>query len=246
MKQKITIIAVLCFFAVQAWAQETGRTNIPMIGDNAPSFTAESTNGKVVFPEDFGRNWKIIFSHPADFTPVCSSELLELGSMQKDFKELGVKLIVLSSDNVDTHEQWVKSLETIKYKNHDLVDITFPLVEDKSHDIARKYGMIHPNNNSTKDVRGVYFIDPDNKIRAMLFYPMNMGRNTAEIKRMVQALQTADQAHVLTPANWQPGGDVMIPYTGGATANAQSTAEAGSDPNLYQLSWYMTFRKMDK
>jgi peroxiredoxin (alkyl hydroperoxide reductase subunit C) len=80
----------------------------------------------------------------------------------------------------------------------------------------------------------------------MLFYPMNMGRNTAEIKRMVQALQTADQAHVLTPANWQPGGDVMIPYTGGATANAQSTAEAGSDPNLYQLSWYMTFRKMDK
>ena len=246
MKQKITIIALLCFFAIQAWAQETGKSHVPMIGDVAPAFTAESTTGTVYFPEDFGNKWKIIFCHPADFTPVCSSELLELGSMQKDFKDLGVKLIVLSTDNVDTHEQWVKSLETVKYNNQDLVDITFPLVDDKSHDIARKYGMIHPNTNSTKDVRGVYFIGPDNKIRAMLFYPMNIGRNTAEIKRMVQALQTADQANVLTPANWQPGGDVMIPYTGGATANSASDPGVGSDPNLYQLTWYMTFRKMEK
>ena len=237
-------MAALCFFAVQAWTQESANTKVPMIGDVAPSFTAESTNGTIYFPEDFGNKWKIIFCHPADFTPVCSSELLELGSMQKDFSDLGVKLIVLSTDNVDSHEQWKKSLETIKYKNQELVDITFPLVEDKSHDIARKYGMIHPNNNSTKDVRGVYFIDPDNKIRAMLFYPMNIGRNTDEIKRVVMALQTSDKAQVLTPANWQPGGDVMLPYT------EQSSNQMGemlkNDPNLYQLSWYMTFRKMDK
>jgi peroxiredoxin (alkyl hydroperoxide reductase subunit C) len=244
MKKKTIIMAVLCFFAVQAWTQEASNAMIPLIGDVAPSFTAESTNGTVTFPEDFGRNWKIIFSHPADFTPVCSSEILELGSMQKDFKALGVKLIVLSTDNIDTHDQWVKSLETIKYQKNDLVDITFPLVADKTHEIARKYGMIHPNTNTTKDVRGVYIIDPDNKIRAMLFYPMNVGRNMDEIKRMVIALQTADQAHVLTPANWQPGGDVMLPFVD--RNSDKYTEEMKNDPNLYQLSWYMTFRKMDK
>lgn len=244
MKQTISILALVCFFAVQGWTQEAANSRIPMLGDEAPSFTAESTNGTVYFPENFGHNWKIIFSHPADFTPVCSSEILELGTLQKDFKDLGVKLIVLSTDNVDSHEQWVKSLETIRYNNKETVDISFPLVEDKSHDIARKYGMIHPNTNSTKDVRGVYIIDPENKIRAMLFYPMNIGRNMDEIKRMVIALQTADQANVLTPANWQPGGDVLLPFTD--KSSNMMTDEMRNDPSLYQLSWYMTFRKMDK
>ena len=215
---------------------------MPRIGDKAPEFTAVTTQGNINFPADFEGKWIILFSHPADFTPVCSSELLELGAMQQDFKDLGVKIIVVSTDRLDSHEQWIKSLETIKYKDNGLVDIGFPLVDDNNRAIARGYGMIHPNTNSAKDVRGVYIIDPDNKIRAMLFYPMNIGRNLDEVKRMVVALQTSDQANVLTPANWQPGGDVLLPYAGGSSA--QSGATPSSDPNLYQLTWYMTFRKM--
>jgi len=241
MKMRIIILAILGLLITQTWAQDASHAKVPLLGDKAPSFTAESTTGTVYFPEDFGRKWKILFSHPADFTPVCSSELLELAAMQKDFRDMDVRLIVLSTDNLESHTQWVKSLETIRYKDRQPVDITFPLVADDSREVARKYGMIHPNTNSTEDVRGVYIIDPDNKIRAMQFYPMNVGRNLDEIKRMVLALQTADQAQVLTPANWQPGGDVLMPYSGGSTAQVEGKP---TDPNLYQLIWYMTFRKM--
>jgi peroxiredoxin 2/4 len=245
MRRVISIIAVSVFFVVQAWSQESTDTKVPMIGDKAPAFTAESTQGTIEFPTDFNRKWKILFCHPADFTPVCSSELLELGSMQSDFEKLGVQLVVLSTDRLDTHEQWVKSLETIKYHGNDPVNINFPLVEDRTHAIARQYGMIQPNNNSSKDVRGLYFIGPDNTIRAMLFYPMQIGRNMDEIKRMLIAMQTADSHQVLTPADWQPGGDVLVPFSENTSATSSDPA-LKNDPDVYQLTWYMTFRKMEK
>lgn len=241
MKRLLSLATICCLFAFQGWAQEATSSKIPMLGDKAPAFTAESTEGTIEFPADYKKEWKILFCHPADFTPVCSSELLELGAMQSEFDKLGAKLVVLSTDRLDTHEQWVKSLETVKYNNNDLVDINFPLIADNTHSIARQYGMIQPNTNTSKDVRGVYFIGPDNTIRAMLFYPMNIGRNMDEIKRMLIAMQTADANHILTPADWQPGGDVFVPFTEGATGQPDKAAASGSD--TYQLTWYMTLKK---
>jgi peroxiredoxin 2/4 len=132
-------------------------------------------------------------------------------------------------------------METIKYKNREPGKIGFPLVSDANLEISREYGMIQPNTSSTKDVRGVFIVDPKNKIRAIMFYPMEVGRNLAEIERTIAALQTADKLTVLTPANWQPGDDLLIPYV-------KSTAEADqlalqNDPDYYQLTWYMRFKK---
>ena len=205
--------------------------------------TGESTTGTINIPSDFSGKWTIQFSHPADFTPVCSSELLELGNMQGDFDKLGVKLVVLSTDALDNHNQWVKSIETIKYKNREPVKIKFPLIADQNLEISRKYGMIHPTTSSTKDVRGVFIIDPSNKIRAIFYYPMAVGRNMDEIKRTVIALQMVDSKDVLTPADWQPGGDVLVKAPSSYNTTEQHTA-APVDPSLYQVIWYMTFKKM--
>jgi len=235
MKKFNIILALLLFSCFQAWSQG----NIPLIGDVAPSFTAESTTGKINFPADYSGKWKILFSHPADFTPVCSSELLELGALQGDFDQLGVKLVVLSTDALDKHTQWVKSIETLKYKDREPVTIKFPLVTDQNHEISKKYGMLHPSTNSTKDVRGVFIIDPSNKIRAFFFYPMEVGRNLDEIKRTLVALQTADSKNILTPADWQPGNDVLLK----ATNNDPNTGKP-TDPGVYQLVWYMNFKKL--
>lgn len=238
MKKHIVLFTALlfsCFFAI---SQENNRIYLPLLGENAPAFTGESTTGVINFPEDYAGTWTILFSHPADFTPVCSSELLELGAMQDDFDKLGVKLIVISTDALSSHYQWVKSLETIKFKNREPVKIKFPLLADEAHDISKKYGMIHPNTSSTKDVRGVFLIDPSGIIRAIFFYPMAVGRNMDEIKRTVIALQTVDSKSVLTPVNWKPGDDVLVKEYADTTAKPV-------DKNIYQLIWYMTFKRLD-
>jgi len=241
MKKTILILSIVCLFLTQAWAQEKSRANYPMLGDDAPSFTAESTTGTLNFPGDYNFKWKILFSHPADFTPVCTSEILELAAAQKEFAKLGADIIVVSTDDLVNHHEWKKSMETLKYKGREPVKIDFPLVSDQDLDISRKYGMIQPNSSSTKDVRGVFIVDPNNKIRAINFYPMNVGRNLAEIERTIAALQTADKQSVLTPANWQPGGDVLIPYT--KTTAEDDKLTSNSDPDYYQVSWYMRFKK---
>lgn len=239
------IIATMLFFSLtQIWAQEKNHQNYPMLGEDAPSFIAESTLGTLDFPADYSFKWKILFSHPADFTPVCTSEILELAASQDDFEKLGTKLIVVSVDQVDNHLEWKKNMETIKYKDREPVKIEFPLVSDPNLVIAKAYGMIHSATSSTKDVRGVFIVDPKNKIRAIFFYPMEVGRNLGEIERTLVALQTADKQHVLTPANWQPGGDVLIPYVK-STAEAEKLA-AKDDPDYYQLTWYMLFKKAGK
>jgi peroxiredoxin 2/4 len=241
MKKIIIISSIVCFSVLQMFAQDKSRNSYPMLGDDAPSFTAESTNGTVNFPADYNFKWKILFSHPADFTPVCTSEILELAAAQKDFDKLGAHIVVVSVDKVENHQEWKKSMETLKYKGRQPVAIDFPLVSDANLEISKEYGMIQPNTSSTKDVRGVFIVDPKNKIRAIIFYPMNVGRNLAEIERTIAALQTADKQTVLTPANWQPGDDVLIPYV---KSGSEADKLASNDsPDYYQVSWYMRFKK---
>jgi peroxiredoxin 2/4 len=242
--KKRTFIAIVLFFSVaRLWSQDKSTSGIPLIGDDAPSFTAESTNGKITFPGNFGSNWKILFSHPADFTPVCSSELLELAQKQNAFAALGVKIAVISTDTLYKHISWKKSLETLKYKGHDPVNINFPLIDDNSWYASKKYGMLHSPVSTKRDVRGVFIIDPDNKVRAIFFYPMEIGRNVDEILRTVVALQTADSQKVLLPANWEPGDDVLIPYL--RYAFQANNLGAGISRDLYSVSWYMTFKKFN-
>lgn len=183
-----------------------------MIGDTAPSFIAESTQGSLRFPEDFGGKWVILFSHPGDFTPVCTSEFVLFGAMQEEFKVLNCRLVALSVGTVSSHIAWLRSIEqNIEFKGHSRVRINFPLIADASMEIARKYGMIAPRIRSTAAVRSVFFIDPDAKIRAIMTYPMQLGRNFDELKRILVGLQTIDKHKVALPADWQPNDDIIVP-----------------------------------
>jgi peroxiredoxin 2/4 len=244
MKKRIIFAIVLLLAMGQVWSQQkTAPPRIPLIGEDAPSFTAESTNGQITFPNDFGAKWKVLFSHPADFTPVCSSEILELAALQPEFDKLGTKIAVMSTDTLYKHVAWKKSLETLKYKGRDPVKINFPLIDDNSWSASKEYGMLHAPVSDRRDVRGVFIIDPKNKVRAIYFYPMEIGRNMDEITRTIIALQTADKQKVLTPANWKPGDDVLIPYV--KSIDKAEIPATGNDQNIYQVSWYMTFKKLN-
>jgi len=236
--KKTLLIAVLSVFTLtHALAEES---NVPQIGVKAPSFTAQSTNGKIKFPSDFGKNWKIIFSHPKDFTPVCSSEILELAYQQDDFEKLGAKVIVISTDILEQHNSWKAALEEVSFKDRDPVKIKFPIVEDNSLEVSKKYGMIHSKVNIKENIRGVYFINPENVVRAVYFYPNEVGRNIEELKRTLIALQQNYHDHsIVTPVNWQPGDDVAVPVL--SQKDKENLGSADSD--YYQLTWFMTYRK---
>ncbi|NOR73562.1 MAG: redoxin domain-containing protein, partial [Draconibacterium sp.] len=210
MKKLMLTIVSVAFLVGGVFSQKS--FNIPLIGSKAPSFTAKSTNGEIKFPDDFGKDWKILFSHPQDFTPVCSSELLELAYMQKDFDRLGVQIAIISRDDVETHNTWKMHLEELDYKGRGTQQINFPILDDSNATASRIYGMLHEPTSTTRDIRGVFIIDSENVVRSINFYPMQVGRNMNEIVRIVEALQTTDESQVLTPANWNEGDDVMIPY----------------------------------
>jgi peroxiredoxin (alkyl hydroperoxide reductase subunit C) len=243
MKIRIVLFSFLLLYSVKSWSQNNSSTNIPLIGDDAPSFTAETTSGILNFPDDYGKKWKIIFSHPKDFTPVCSSEILTLAHMQEDFDKLGVKLVIVSTDTLSSHFLWKKALEELAYKNKEPVKINFPFVDDKMLVVSHKYGMLHLPASSTKDVRGVFIINPQNKIEAVYFYPMNIGRNMEEIKRTVIALQTAGTGkdRFLTPANWQVGDDLLVPQF------PYTEDQLKTNPDLkyayYNVGSFMWFKK---
>ena len=249
--KKLFLFLVISLFVSQTWAQSgssgNGKTStpedrnfrIPLIGEVAPSFTAETTNGTINFPSDFGRKWKILLSHPADFTPVCTSEILELANLQSEFDALGVKLLVVSADPLSQHQQWKKAMEGLNYKDREMVKIKFPLADDENLAISKKYGMIHPASNSTKTVRGVFIINPDNIISAIYFYPMNVGRSTDELLRMVTALEATTENKVLTPVNWKAGNDYMIPYPPVKDPNNPDAVPAG----YYNVAWFMWYKK---
>ncbi len=241
MKRIVLILALVMCLLGPGFAQ---KSEIPLIGSKAPSFTAESTNGEITFPDDYGKKWKILFSHPQDFTPVCSSELSELAYMQKDFAKLGVQLAVISTDNVAKHRSWKTWLEGLDYKGYGPQKIDFPIIEDQSHLASKLYGMLHEPTSTTKDIRGVFIIDPNNIVRAINFYPMQIGRNMEEIERLVVALQTADKEMVYTPANWKFGDDVLMPhfpYTNGELAVKPELRD-----EYYNVGGYMWFKKLSK
>ena len=242
MKKQFFLLSIILLLSGNLWSQEKEVTRIPLIGELAPEFTVQTTNGKIHFPDDYSMKWKIVFSHPADFTPVCSSEMLQLAAMQDEFDKLNTKIIVISTDGLESHLAWVKSLETINYPGSTPVKINFPLVPDPDFKISKKFGMIHSYTSTTQDVRGVFIIDPNDRICAVFFYPHNIGRNLEEIERTLIALQTSDKFDVLTPANWHPGGDVMIknsPIHDEASAPAWKNA-----PGTTSFPWYMCFKKL--
>jgi len=238
MKKTFLFLVLLCSVTIIR-SQDDSNTRLPIIGDQAPAFNVVSTNGNIKFPADFGKNWKIIFSHPQDFTPVCSSELLELAYMQGDFEKLNTKLLVLSVDSVSVHNDWKKALEEINYKGRGTVKINFPIASDRNYVVSKEYGMLSNATNSKKTVRAVFIIDPENTIQTVLYYPMNVGRNIDEIKRTLIALQTVARNDISTPANWQQGNDVLL--------HIKPSAEELSKPDnggINELSWFMIFKKM--
>ncbi len=206
--KKISLIVIVAFCAISVWSQ----SRIPMLGETTPSFIAETTNGKIEFPKDFGNSWKMLFSHPKDFTPVCTSEILQLAKIQDEFDALGVKIAIISVDDLSSHNAWKQYMEGILQESKDSVKINFPFIADNGGRVSDKYGMLHAWENETRDVRGVFIIDPENVIQSISFYPNNVGRNLEEIKRVIVALQTSEKDQVLTPANWNYGDDVLMKF----------------------------------
>lgn len=218
---------------------------MPLIGDDAPTFTATTTQGVINFPEDYKGKWVILFSHPADFTPVCTSEFMTFARMHEEFEALNTELIGLSVDSLYAHIAWLRTIkEKIKWNGMEDMEVTFPLIEDISMNVANKFGMIQPNQSNTQAVRAVFVIDPQAKIRTILYYPLSTGRNFDEIKRIIQALQKADAEGVATPADWRPGDDVIVPPAG-SCGTAKERMD-GNDEADYCLDWFMCLRKDKK
>ncbi|KAJ5068372.1 peroxiredoxin prx1 [Anaeramoeba ignava] len=185
---------------------------MPLIGDKSPEFEAETTMGPIKFPQHFSGKWVILFSHPGDFTPVCTTEFMTFATMHKDFQKLNCELIGLSIDSNFSHIAWVRTIEEkIKYKDMEKVQITFPVIADSDMNVAKKFGMLHQSTSKTQTVRAVFIIDPQAIIRAIIYYPLSNGRNMDEIMRLLVAMQTSDKNKVATPANWKPGEDVIVP-----------------------------------
>jgi peroxiredoxin (alkyl hydroperoxide reductase subunit C) len=166
---------------------------------------------------------------------------LELANLQNEFDKLGVKLVVLSTDPLATHVQWKKALEEIKFKGRAPVKIKFPLVDDETLKVSKMYGMIHSSSNTTKDVRGVFIVDPDDVVQAIYFYPENVGRSTEELVRTVTALKTTYKEKVLTPADWKAGNDVLFPYL----PKPGDTKAAGNPGDFYDVAWFMVYKKLN-
>lgn len=175
------------------------------LGDTAPDFTQESTEGPISFHQWAGDSWVILFSHPADFTPVCTTELGEVSRLKPEFERRNTKAIGLSVDPLDDHQRWVGDIEETQG-----CGLNFPLLADADRSVSEAYGMIHPNASGTNTVRSVFIIDPAKKVRLTITYPPSTGRNFAEILRVLDSLQLTDGYKVATPVNWQDGDDVII------------------------------------
>ena len=173
---------------------ETNQFSMPRIGEAAPEFKAVTTQGDINFPGDYKGSWVILFSHPADFTPVCTSEFMTFATMERQFNDVNCKLVGLSVDGLYSHIAWLRTIkEKIEYKGMKDVEVTFPLIEDITMEVAKKYGMMQPGESNTKAVRAVFVIDPKGIIRTIIYYPLSLGRNFSELYRVVVALQTADK-----------------------------------------------------
>ncbi len=220
-------------------------TSMPRIGEKAPEFKAITTQGDINFPGDYSGKWVVLFSHPADFTPVCTSEFMTFASMADDFKKLNTELVGLSVDGLYSHIAWLRTIkDKIEYKGMKNIEVKFPLIEDITMNVANKYGMIQPGQSSTKAVRAVFFIDPKGIIRTIIYYPLEIGRNFDELKRVLIALQTADNFKVALPADWRPGDDVIVP-TAGSCGVAKDRMD-GSEEGVTCYDWFFCTKKIPK
>ncbi len=179
---------------------------MPRIGDQAPDFKAMTTTGMMQFSEHIKGSWTILFSHPADFTPVCTTEMSGFAVLEDEFKKMNTKLVGLSIDSIHSHVAWVNNV-----KEKTGVFMRFPIIADIDMKVSKLYGMLQPGESETAAVRAVFFIDPNGKIRLIMYYPLNVGRNMDEIIRALQALQTADEHKVALPLNWKPGDKAIVP-----------------------------------
>jgi peroxiredoxin 2/4 len=210
-----------------------GCISFPVIGEPAPEFEAETTHGPIKLADLKGK-WVVLFSHPADFTPVCTTEFLAFASIYDELKTLNVQLVGLSVDSISAHLAWVHAI-----REKMGVQIPFPIIADLNMKIAHRYGMIHPGQSSTATVRCVFFIDDKGIMRAMIYYPLQNGRFMPEILRLIRALQTTDTYKVSTPANWQPGDKVVVPPPKTAAEMEKRPAEG------YECKdWYLCFKKI--
>ena len=213
---------------------------LPRINEPAPDFEAKSTHGVIKLSDYTAKGkWIMLFSHPADFTPVCSTEFIEFARHARDFEERNVQLIGVSIDSVYSHIAWVRSIEQTAG-----VKVTFPLVADLDQKVARTFGMVHEAVSDTAAVRAVFFIDPKGVVRALLYYPLSLGRNVEELIRVFDALQTTDANAVSTPANWRPGDPVIVPAPL-TQQDAEKRIEAGRNgEGLDVQEWYLTRKKL--
>ena len=214
---------------------------MPRIGDTAPSFRAETTQGTINFPEDYKGKWVILFSHPADFTPVCTTEFMTFACMADQFHALNAELIGLSIDSNQSHIAWIRAIqEKAEFHGMKNVVVNFPIINDIQMKVAEAYGMIHPNASNTSAVRAVFYIDPESKIRAIIYYPLSNGRNFQELKRILIAMQTSDKYGVSTPADWQPGEEVIVPPPKTTEEACQRVQGQGHDYRM--VDWYLSFK----
>jgi peroxiredoxin (alkyl hydroperoxide reductase subunit C) len=206
---------------------------LPRINEPAPDFEAKSTNGPLKL-SDYQGKWVVLFSHPADFTPVCTTEFVEFARRSGDFRQRDTELIGLSVDSVPAHIAWIRNIN----QNFG-VNVDFPVIADLDTKVAQKYGLIHPGASETATVRAVFVIDPKGIVRALIYYPMSLGRNIDEVLRVVDALQTADANACSTPANWQPGDQVVVP-----PPQTLADAEKRVNSDYDVTDWYFAKRNL--
>lgn len=218
--------------------------SFPRIGDKAPEFTAITTQWPIDFPKQYAGEWVILFSHPADFTPVCTSEFMTFASMEQQFNDANCKLVWLSIDGLYSHIARLRTIkEKIEYKWMKNIEVKFPLIEDITMEVAKKYGMIQPGESTTKAVRAVFFIDPKWIIRAMIYYPLSLWRNFDELYRALIAMQAADAFGVAMPADRRPGEDVIVPPAGSCWV-AKERMDGTEEMTCYD--WFFCTKKISK
>jgi peroxiredoxin (alkyl hydroperoxide reductase subunit C) len=221
---------------MQTPAPTTERRSLPRLNEPAPDFEATTTQGPIKL-SDLRGQWVVLFSHPADFTPVCSTEFMAFAKNHDEFTKRNAKLIGISVDSVYSHIAWIRNIE-----EKGGVKIPFPVVADLDMKVAQQFGMIHPGEGVTATVRTVFFIDDKGIVRAMIYYPMSCGRNIDEVIRVLDALQTADKNGVATPANWRPGENVVVP----APLTQEAAEKRVGEQGLEQVDWYLSTKPLSR
>ena len=210
------------------------KDSVPLIGEAFPKLRVATTHGILNLPDDFKGKWFVLFSHPADFTPVCTTEFVAFAEIYPELKKRGAELLGLSVDSTSSHIAWVRNIEEKVG-----IKIPFPIIADLNKEVATAYGMVHPEQSTTATVRCVFIIDPNQIVRTILYYPLTTGRNMDEILRIIDALQTADEHKVATPANWRPGDMVVVP-----PPSTQEMAEERLKQGYECVDWYLCKKKL--